>query len=72
MFAPLTQEGPRHMCLFFFLPKNNFPSLLTVVRPVCMKLILPGPWHTGVHITETFPDGAYVDSSLERPRTQQG
>lgn len=58
------------MCLFLFLPKNYFPSLLAAVGPVCLKFILPGPWYTGVHITETFPDGAYVDSSLERPRTQ--
>lgn len=55
---------------FSFYQKKFFPSLLTAVGPVCMKLILPGPWYIGVHITETFPDGAYVDSSLEKPRTQ--
>lgn len=72
MFALLTQEASKHKCLLLFLSKNNFPSLLTAVGPVCMKLISPGPWYIAVHVTETFPDGAYVDSSLEKPRTQQG
>lgn len=70
MFALLIQEGSRQKCLLLFLSKNNSPSLLTAVGPACMKFISPGPCYTGVHITETFPGGACVDSSIEKPRTQ--